>query len=151
MAEPTTEINPKRHVFLYIIGGLSIISQMIMILIYLILLSGITMKSHLMQIPVIDTIIEEAMHGNNFYFLIRIALHAFCIYAVLLLLRFKRRGFFYYLVVQIILLLIPFIFLKSLGFSYILISSGISAIFSFFFIMLFSLYLPHILSKNKNP
>jgi hypothetical protein len=150
MTEQVNEISPKRPVFLYIIGGLSIISQMIMILIYLILLSGITLKSHLMQIPVIDTIIEEAMHGNHFYFLIRIAIHAFCIYSIVLILMLKRRGFFYYLGSQLVLLFIPFLFLTSLGFSYLLISAGVSSIFSFFFIMLFSLYIPK-LAKNKNP
>ena len=94
MAEPITEINPKRPVFLYIVGGLSIISQVIMILIYLVILSGITLKSHLMQIPVIDTIIEESMHGNYFYFLIRIDLLAFCIYSVILILRLNASDSF---------------------------------------------------------
>jgi hypothetical protein len=150
MEEQVKEINPKHPVFLYIIGGLSIFSGVILILIEVIMLSGHSIVSRLLQIPVIDTIIEEGQHGNYVYLMIRIALHAFCMYAVLLIFKMKRRGFFYFIGAQIILLLIPYLFLMSLGFSYLLISTGVSSIFSFFLIMLFSLYLPHM-SKNKNP
>jgi hypothetical protein len=150
MEEQVNENNPKRPVFLYIIGGLSIFFLVILIFIDLVLFSGYSIVSRLLQIPVIDTIIEEGQHGNHVYFLFRIALHAFSIYSVLLIFKMKRRGFFYFLVSQIILLLIPFLFLSSLGLSYLLISTGVSSIFIFFLIMLFSLYLPYM-SKNKNP
>ena len=148
MAEQVNEISTKRPVFLYIIGVLSIFSSVILIFIDVIMLSGHSIVSSLVKIPVIDTIIEEGLHGNSFYYMIRIAIHTFRIYAVILIFMMKRRGFFYFLVTQIILLLIPFSFLSSLGFSYLLISTGVSAIFSLFIIMLFSLYLP-LMKKIK--
>jgi hypothetical protein len=150
MEEQSPEIKPERHFFLYILCVLSYLANLVLILINVFLLTGSNVVDWIREIPVIDTITEEELHGNYIYFLIKIALHVFCIYAVSLLLLRKRRGFFYYLGSQIILLLIPFFFLMSLGGSYLLISAGVSSIFSVFFIMLFSLYIPRM-TKNKNP
>jgi hypothetical protein len=150
MEEQITEIKPKRYVFLYILCILSFLANLILIFINIFLLSGSSFMNRLVKIPIIDTITEEELHGNYIYFFIKIIIHAFCIYAVSLIMQMKRRGFFYYLGAQLILLLIPFLFLMSLGFSYLLISTGVSSVFSFFFIMLFSLYIPRM-TQNKNP
>ncbi len=150
MEEQANENKHKRYVFLYILGVLSVLANLVYIFINIILLSGSSLAGWLVTVPIIDTITEEEFHGNYVYFFIKIVLHVFCIYSVSLLLQMKRRGFFYYLGAQLILLLIPFLFLTSLGFSYLLISAGVSSVFSFFFIMLFSLYIPRM-SQNKNP
>ena len=141
---------PKKYVFLYILGSLSFAANLTLVIINILLLTASPVINWILKYPVVDTITEEEQHGNYVYFLIKIALHAFCIYAVVLILRMKRRGFFYYLSIQLILLLIPFIFLTSLGFTYILINACVSSIFSVLFIMLYSLYIPSM-SKNKNP
>jgi hypothetical protein len=150
MADQISEIKPKRYVFLFIIGAFSILFNLALIIINLFLLSGSSFVYWLIKVPIIDTITGEELHGNYIYFLLKIAIHTFCIYTIILILLMKRRGFFYYLGVQLALLAVPFLFLMSLGFSYLLINMGVSAIFSIFFIMLFSLYIPRI-SKNKNP
>jgi hypothetical protein len=150
MEDKDPEIKPKRYIFLYLLGILSILANLGLILINIFLLIGSSVINWILKVPVIDTITEEELHGNYGYFFLKIILHAFCIYAVSLILRLKRRGFFYYLGTQIILLLLPFLFLMSLGGSYLLISGGVSSIFSVLFIMLFSLYIPRM-TKNKNP
>jgi hypothetical protein len=150
MEEHAPEIKQKRFVFLYIICILSFIANLVAILINIFLFAGSSIVNWVLRVPVIDTITQEELHGNHVYFLIKIFLHAFCIYSITLILLMKRRGFFYYLGIQIILLLIPFLFLMSLSFTYLLINSAVTAIFSIFFIMLFSLYIPKM-SKNKNP
>lgn len=150
MEEQISEIKPKRRVFLFFIGVLTIMSNSVLIIINLLLLSGSSFVSWLQTIPIIDTITGEELHGNYFYFLLKIAIHTFCIYSIVLIVMLKRRGFFYYLGSQLALLFIPFLFLTSLGFPYLFISAGVSSVFSFFFIMLFSLHIPQ-LSKNKNP
>jgi hypothetical protein len=150
MEDQIPEKKPKRYAFLFIIGALSILSNGVIIIINLLLLSGSSFVNWLVKVPIIDTITEEELHGNFIYFLIKIAIHTFCIYTIILILLLKRRGFFYYLASQLVLLLIPFLFLMSLGFSYLLISAGVSSIFSVFFILLFSLYIPHM-RRNKNP
>ncbi|MEI6852072.1 MAG: hypothetical protein WCL06_04480 [Bacteroidota bacterium] len=150
MEDKDSEIIPKRSIFLYLLGILSILANFVLILINIFLLTGSSVINWVLKVPVIDTITEEELHGNYGYFFLKIILHGFCIYAVSLILLMKRRGFFYYLGTQIILLLLPFLFLRSLGGSYLLISSGVSSIFSVFFIMLFSLYITRM-TKNKNP
>jgi hypothetical protein len=150
MEEQLPEKNHKRYVFLYILCTLSFLANLVFIFINILLLSGSSVVNWLVKVPIIDTITEEELHGNYIYYFIKIIIHAFCIYSVGLILQMKRRGFFYYLGAQLILLLIPCLFLISLGVSYLFISVGVSSVFSFFFIMLFSLYIPR-LTQNKNP
>jgi hypothetical protein len=142
MDEEIKEKTSGRPVFLYILCVLSVLSNFFSIIISILLLIGGKTNSFLETIPVIDIITEEIKHGNFIYYIIKITVHLFCIFAVLLLARKLRKGFIFYIVSQAILLIIPWIFLLSLGMYYLLMSTVISLIFSLFFIMLFALYLP---------
>ena len=149
MEEETKEAKPNRHIFLWVLGIISAIANALIIVINVLLLFGTPAINFVLKIPVLDTLTEEELHGNAFYFLIRIIIHGFVIYTLNIILRLKRRGFFYYLGAQIALLILPFIFLTSLGIPYLLISFGVSSIFSFFFIMLFSLYIPKMTNSKE--
>ena len=142
MDELISETRTKPAVFLMIICSLSIIANLTLILINFLLLFGHSALPFLLNIPIIDIITEEEMHGNWLYFILKIDLHAFCIFSVILIWQMKRLGLYFYVASQIILTFLPFAFLLSLGLSYLLMSVGISAVFSVFFILLFSWYLP---------
>ncbi len=142
------EIKTRRRGFLWVLCCLSFVANTGLIFINILLLLGGEALHFIIKIPVIDVIAQEEMHGNALYFLLKIAIHSFCIYTLSLILLLKRRGFFYYMGAQLLLLGIPFLFLSGLGFFYLMISVGVSSIFSFFFVMLFSLYIP-VMTKQE--
>ena len=148
MDEAFKEKTFGRPVFLYVLCALSILSNVISIIISTLLLIGGKNIFYLDSVPVIDIIAGELKHGNFFCYIIKISVHLFCIFSVVLIARRLRKGFLFYVLSQLILLIIPWIFLLSLGTNYLLMSTAISLIFSLFFIMLFALYLP---KKGKQP
>jgi hypothetical protein len=149
MQETTSVFKPNRRIFLWVFSMFSLFANAVIIVIHFFLLFRGPALQFILKIPVIDTIAEEGLHGNILYYLLKIDFHAFCLYAVILIFRLKRYGFYFYIVSQFILLTLPFLFLRSLGISYLLINMGVSTIFSLFFIMLFWLYLPQM-TKNTN-
>jgi hypothetical protein len=148
MKETVTETKSKRRIFLWILCLLSISANTTVACIHFLLLSGSRAIDIVLKVPVLDTIAEEGLHGSTIYFMLKIALHIFCIYAVILILLIKRPGFYFYSAVQVILLVIPLFFLKTLGITYLLISMGVSSVFSVLFIVLFSFYLPQRQTDN---
>ena len=142
MDELIVKTRPKPAIFLMIICSLSIIANLTLISINFLLLFWHSAMPFLLNIPIIDIITEEEMHGDWLYFTLNIDLHAFCIFSLIMIWQLKRMGLYFYIISQLILTLLPFVFLKSLGMSYLLMSTGISIVFSVFFILLFSMYLP---------
>jgi len=142
MNETIIEKAPRRSVFLFILCVLSIFSNVISIIVTSFVLAGGRSGLFLSSIPVIDIIAEELKQGTIFFYIIKISVHVCCIFAVVLIAKRLRKGFLYYVISQVVLLLLPWLFLLSLGVNYLLMFTGISLIFSLFFIMLFALYLP---------
>lgn len=151
MNETIKEKTPRLPVFLIILCALSIFSNVISIIITTLVLAGGRSGLFLGSIPVVDIITEELKHGNLFFYLIKISVHACCIFAVVLIAKRLKKGFLYYVLSQVVLLVLPWIFLFSLGVNYLFIFTGISLIFSLFFIMLFALYLPKKKKRSADP
>jgi hypothetical protein len=140
MEETDTRI--RRPIFLLIIGIISIFSNSVSILINAFLLFGIDANNFLLKIPVTDVITEEGLHGNILFFILEIALHATVIFSVILLLKMQRKGFYIYIGIQAALLILPLLFLGSLGMSYLIMSQVFSLIFCLLFVFLYWMYLP---------
>jgi hypothetical protein len=147
MDDKIEEKNSKRTGFLYILCALSIISNLLISLVLFVLLSGTKSMIVLESIPLIDVITDELKSGSTLFYLIKISIHLFCIFSVVLIAKKLKKGFAFYVLCQAILLILPWIFLLRLGWGYLLMNTAISLIFSLFFIMLFALYLPR---KQKN-
>ncbi len=143
------EVKEKRPVFLYIICFVSVIANLISIIVLLMLLAGGKMTASLYKIPVIDIYSEELRYGTSLSYLIKIGIHVFCIFAVILISRNKRKGVVLYALGQLMLLAFPWLFLYNLGVNYLLISSLLSLIFSLFIIMLFAVSVTR--KKVKQP
>lgn len=120
---------------------LSITGNAAGILIHIMVFFGQQATQWLMKIPVMDSLSSEGLEGGKIFAVVKILAHAFVIYSLALMLKRKRGGFILYLTAQAVLLLIPFLFLNSLGINYLLIRMGINFIFTVFFILLFSRYL----------
>ncbi|HNW69074.1 MAG TPA: hypothetical protein PKI01_01630 [Bacteroidales bacterium] len=151
MKETILKKVPRRPVFLFIVGAVSIFSNVLSIIITALILAGGRTSLFLSSIPIIDIMAEELKHGTVFFYIIKISVHIFCIYAVILITRRLKRGFLFYVICQVVLLVLPWLFLLSLGVNYLLMVTGISLIFSLFFMMLFALYLPEKAKKPDNP
>ena len=142
MNDNLSETKVAKPIFLWIMISLSMVANAVSIIINVFLLFGAGLDSFLLKIPVIDVITEEGMHGNVLYFLLKIALHAACIYGLILLLNMQRTGFYIYVGTQVVMLLLPFLFLRSLGMSYLMLMQAVSLIFTLLFIFIFAVYLP---------
>lgn len=142
MDDKTEEKSSHRPVFLYILCALSIISNLVVSAVLFLLLFSAKSLGVLESIPLIDVITEELKFGSTFFHLIKIGLHLFCIFSVVLIAKRLKKGFAFYVVCQAMLLALPWIFLLKLGWGYLLMSTAISLIFALLFIMLFALYLP---------
>ncbi len=142
MNDNLRETKTPQPILLTILGNLSIFSNGVLIILHVFLLFGAGLDSFLLKIPVIDVITEEGMHGNVLYFLLKIGLHAACIYGLILLLNMQRKGFYIYVGIQGVMLLLPFLFLRSLGMSYLMLMQAVSLIFTLLFIFVFAVYLP---------
>lgn len=151
MEETIIEKTPRRPVFLFILCAVSIFSNVLSIIITTLILAGGRTSLFLTFIPVIDIIAEELKHGTIVFYLIKISVHIFCIYAVILITRRLRRGLLFYVICQAVLLALPWLFLLSLGVNYLLMVTVISMIFSLLFIMLFALYLPKKAQRPSDP
>jgi len=151
MDETIIEKAPRRSVFLFILCALSIFSNVISIIVTALVLAGGRPGLFLSSIPVIDIVAEELKHGSIFFYLFNISIHLYCIFAVVLIAKRLKGGFLYYVVSQVALLVLPWLFLMSLGVNYLLMLTGISLIFSLFFIMLFALYLPKKEKRSDKP
>lgn len=151
MKEPLIEKAPRRPVFLFIVCAVSIFSNVLSLSITTLILAGGRTCLFLSFIPVMDIIAEELKHGTIVFYIIKMGIHLFCIYAVILIARRLRRGFLFYVICQAVLLALPWLFLLSLGVNYLLMVTVISVIFSLFFIMLYALYLPKKAQKPDNP
>ncbi|MEI6766631.1 MAG: hypothetical protein WCM76_13440 [Bacteroidota bacterium] len=90
------------------------------------------------SIPVLDSIITEDTHGNNFYLLTKPVLYALSIAGAAVMWTLRSSGFYMYLGAQIVLLAVPFIFLSHLGINYLLVKFFIDLIFTALFIMLYA-------------
>ena len=141
MNDLLTETKVSKPVLLMIMVNLSMVANAVSIIINVFLLFGAGLDSFLLKIPVIDVITEEGMHGNILYFLLKIALHGACMYGLILLLTLQRKGFYIYLGIQVILQILPLLFLRSLGMSYLVLVQAVSLIFTVFFILVFVAYL----------
>ena len=142
MSKAVHEKNARPTVFLYILCALSVISNVISIIVSMLLLTGERSIAFLETIPVIDIITEELKHGTLIYYIIKVGIHLFCIYAIILIAKKLRKGLVYYVLSQMFLLAAPWFFLLSLGMYYLMMITVVSMIFSLFFIILFALYLP---------
>jgi len=151
MEEPIIEKASRRPVFLFIVCAVSIFSNVLSIIITTFILAGGRTSLFLTSIPIIDIIAEELKHGTIVFYLIKIGVHIFCLYAVILITRRLRKGFLFYVICQVVLLVLPWLFLFSLGVNYLLMVTVISLIFSLFFIMLFALYLPKKAQRPDDP
>jgi hypothetical protein len=151
MNETIIEKTQRRPIFLFILCALSIFSNVISIIVTALVLAGGRSGLFLSSIPVIDIISEELKHGTVFFYLIKICMHLFCIFAVVLIASRLKGGFLYYIVSQAALLILPWLFLRDLGVNYLLMLTGISLIFSLFFIMLFAFYLPKKQKRADEP
>jgi hypothetical protein len=90
------------------------------------------------NIPVLDSIITEDTHGNNFYLLTKPVLYALSIAGAAVMWTLRSSGFYMYLGAQLVLLAFPFIFLTHLGIKYLLVKFFIDLIFSVLFILLYA-------------
>jgi hypothetical protein len=90
------------------------------------------------NIPVLDSIITEDTHGNNFYLLTKPVLYALSIAGAAVMWTLRSSGFYMYLGAQLALLVVPFIFLTHLGLNYLLVKFFIDPIFTALFIMLYA-------------
>ncbi|HNW88272.1 MAG TPA: hypothetical protein PKN48_01340 [Bacteroidales bacterium] len=133
---------PGKNVFLYLLCTLSAISNVFSIIVTALFLIGGKAGSFLETIPVADVIAGELKHGSVFYYFIKIGIHLFCIFALILMAKKLRKGLLYYVLGQMFLLAVPWFFLLSLGVYYLMMISVISLIFALFFIILFAMALP---------
>ncbi|HNZ42259.1 MAG TPA: hypothetical protein PLI16_08245 [Bacteroidales bacterium] len=103
------------------------------------------------SVPVIDIMAEELRHGSIVFYFIKAGVHILCLFALVKLTRGLRKGLILYALCQLLLLALPWLFLQSLGVSYLIMITAISLIFALFFIMLFSLALPKKTEKAPEP
>lgn len=90
--------------------------------------------------PVIDAMVRDEQTASVFYALLKILLSATSVFAVWQMWKLRRRGFWIYLSAEGLLLILPLVFLSSLGWPYLLIRLLTGLIFTLLMIFLFALY-----------
>lgn len=139
----------KPRIFIYLLCGLSGISNMVSLFVTLLVLIQGKAFSFADKVPVMDIMAEELRHGSVLFYFIKAGVHLFCLFTLVMLAKELRKALTLYALCQLLLLALPWFFLQSLGVSYLTMISAISLIFAMFFIFLFSLALPQKTEKNK--
>jgi|WetSurMetagenome_2_1015567.scaffolds.fasta_scaffold229984_2 hypothetical protein len=92
-------------------------------------------------LPVVDTILRDDSIGNWLYIAVKIIIYGASLTGAVFMWKLKSPGFWIYFSAQILLLAIPFLFLRELGISYLLVRLLTNAVFTLLFIMLYAIRL----------
>lgn len=141
----------KPRFFLILLCALSGFSNLLSLFVTLMVLINGKAAWFADSVPVMDIMAEELRHGSVVFCFIKAGVHLLCLFALVLLASGLRKGLIWYVLCQLLLLALPWLFLQSLGVSYLIMISAISMVFALFFIMLFTLALPKKTEKVPDP
>jgi hypothetical protein len=144
MKESEENKSKKAPTSLFILSIICIIYFAVSFIINVLLIIGGKAIDFIQTIPVIDNIIIESLHGGTFFYILKIIFCSFAIFSVFLITKMLRKGYFLFIISQACILILPFIFLPSLSYDYLIMKFILSLVFAVFFILLFSIFLPRM-------
>ena len=142
--DPETPLGPpqtKRPFLLSILLILTFIGSGIGFILAIVVAIGGSLADFFNHLPISDTIVSEDAMGNLGYTILKVVVYIASLSGAVLMWKLRKPGFWLYFSAQVVLLGIPFLFLQSLGNHYLLTRLLINGIFTFFFIILYLLYL----------